>query len=246
MKPESTGKHIRRARGVKGWISPEALCLFAVLDDIQKSLKLTGNIFEIGVFHGKSATFLAALADPEHEQLGFCEIDEGCRSLTCARVRRFFPQLKMDPVLAGSSRNVNPGDLPKPCRIFHIDGWHESEAVAYDLGLADTALLEGGCVVLDDIANEEYPGVADGLNRFLSREPQTLIPVVFGFGKLVLTRPQARDAYIDWFRAEKWRAHLRGPGFAGYETQVRGRDVYVYRLNFRRKLFWRLAAGYLP
>jgi predicted O-methyltransferase YrrM len=245
MTPDMTRKHLRRARTVKGWVSPEALCLFAVLDDIQQSLDVTGDIFEIGVFHGKSATFLAALADPEKEQIGFCDIIEDSCHRSQERVKRFFPRLSVDPVLVGSSADLTPEELPRRCRIFHIDGSHESQAVLQDLRLASSALVEGGCAVLDDISNEEYPGVSDGLYRFLYEEGAPLIPVVFGFGKLVVTHPEVHDAYMDWFHSEKWRAHLRGPGFAGYDTRVFGRDVYAYRVNNRRKLIWRLGAGYV-
>jgi hypothetical protein len=74
MKPNQAEKLFRKTKKIHGWFSFEAAMLFAWIDDIQKSSGLVGDIFEIGVHHGKSAVFLGAMLDPILENLSVCDL----------------------------------------------------------------------------------------------------------------------------------------------------------------------------
>ena len=65
---ESTGK-------VEGWLFPIDAYAIAMIDEIQRRENITGNLFEIGVHHGKTAIFLARAATIE-ETLGVCDVFE--------------------------------------------------------------------------------------------------------------------------------------------------------------------------
>ena len=62
-------------RSTAGFYS-EQQCYFAWIDEIQKFNGIVGDIFEIGVYHGKTAVFLRAMLDPTREKLGVCDLFE--------------------------------------------------------------------------------------------------------------------------------------------------------------------------
>jgi len=67
----------------------------------------------------------------------------------------------------GNSMDLAGADLVRlaegPLRFVSVDGGHTAEITAHDLAVADAALAEGGIIVLDDAFNEQWPGVADGV-----------------------------------------------------------------------------------
>ncbi len=56
---------------------------------------------------------------------------------------------------------------------------------------------------MDDVFNENCPGVAEGLFEF-HRQNLDPIPVVQGFGQTVLERKADAAVYRQWFRAREW------------------------------------------
>ena len=57
-------------------------------------------------------------------------------------------------------------------RFVSVDGGHTAEITAHDLAVADASLAEGGIIVLDDAFNEQWPGVADGVQRYFLRRAE--------------------------------------------------------------------------
>ena len=51
--------------------------MFLWLDYIQKKENVSGNLFEIGTFEGKSSLMLALMTNPENEKLGLCDLFGG-------------------------------------------------------------------------------------------------------------------------------------------------------------------------
>src|SRR6266568_2474608 len=73
MQPGDVRRIMRRTRRIEGWFSRDAAALIALLDEAQLTAGVRGNIFEIGVHHGRSVAFLCALARDE-ERLGVCDL----------------------------------------------------------------------------------------------------------------------------------------------------------------------------
>ena len=99
----------------------------------------------------------------------------------------------------GNSLDLTGADLRRlaggPLRLFSVDGGHTAEITAHDLATADDALAEGGVIVLDDVFNERWPGVSDGVRRHFARRPN-LLPFAIGANKTYFCRPSHRDAYF--------------------------------------------------
>src|SRR5687767_10517483 len=73
VSPEQAVRLVRQTRRIDGWLAPGAVYLFALTDRVQKQHGIVGNLFEIGVHHGKSAMVLGAMARAS-ERLGVCDI----------------------------------------------------------------------------------------------------------------------------------------------------------------------------
>jgi hypothetical protein len=75
MKRADIDRYLDETRQVEGWFFPIDVSLFGAVDELQKAARITGDLFEIGVHHGKAAVFLArALA--AGETLGVCDLFE--------------------------------------------------------------------------------------------------------------------------------------------------------------------------
>ena len=83
-----------------------------------------------------------------------------------------------------------------PLRFVSVDGGHTAEITAHDLATAEASIAEGGIVVVDDVFNEPWPGVGDGVRRYFERR-RNLVPFAIGANKTYFCRPSHRDTYHD-------------------------------------------------
>lgn len=87
-------------------------------------------------------------------------------------------------------------------RLFSIDGAHSSHHTLNDLNLAADTVAPGGIVFLDDIRNWGWPGVIDGLARYmLLQRDHKLVPFFLYEDKLLLTTPDSHADYLERARA---------------------------------------------
>jgi Methyltransferase domain len=197
---------MRRGRDIGGWFTPEAAALFALLDDVQRSAGVTGDLFEIGAHHGKSAVVLCAMAQPS-ESVGVCDLfgqqalnlsasGSGERELLERNVTRVVPGFTRLRVFECPSSELSASQVGRGQRLFHVDGGHLLEEALGDLRLAAEVLHERGAIVIDDPFRPDWPGVTEGILRFLD-EADDFVPIAMGFNKLVLVRRDARADYSD-------------------------------------------------
>merc|ERR1711937_1093874 len=87
-----------------------------------------------------------------------------------------------------------------PFRLLSVDGGHNLESVLNDLRLAASVLSPGGIVVLDDISDDAFMEVREGLYAFLCPRRRvngtkcipdlpSLAPFLMLCNKLYLTTP---------------------------------------------------------
>jgi hypothetical protein len=206
MKKLDIRDYLHATSGVKGWFFPIDAALFGAVDEIQKLEGIKGNLFEIGVHHGKSTVLLTRMAQAG-ESIGACDIFEnqdlnkdasgkGNLDIFRANVRAYgrSGQERLN-VFAKSSEALSLDDTGE-CRFFHIDGGHWPEIVMSDLATADRALVSGGVIAVDDVFNPNWPGVGEGFYRFMREQPGRLTPLIIGANKVFLARP----AFVATFR----------------------------------------------
>jgi hypothetical protein len=198
--------YLDSTRAIEGWFFPVDALLFALIDEIQRREGIAGNLFEIGVHHGKTALFLARMV-ADAEILGVCDLfeqqdlnfdrsGEGSRLLFERHMRE---AALLEParvrVFSFPSRHLTVDQTTDRCRFFHIDGGHRPEDVFNDLEVADRALTTEGVIAVDDVFNPSWPGVSEGFYRYIRERPETFVPIVIGGNKVLLSRPSAASRY---------------------------------------------------
>jgi hypothetical protein len=202
--PNDVAAYLRATREVEGWFFPIDAYLFAAIDAIQQREGIAGNLFEIGVHHGKTAIFLARMLRAG-EVLGVCDVfeqqqlnvdrsGEGSRELFERNMRAFGGEAR---VFAKSSHELTAEDTTTNCRLFHIDGGHRPDDVIADLQTAARALHAQGVVVVDDLFNPSWPGVSEGFYRFHAGYPDVFTPILIGGNKVFFARDPSRYALDD-------------------------------------------------
>src|SRR5689334_13229112 len=202
--------YMRRGRFyVDGWLHTEAVRTIVALSERQRALGITGGVAEIGVHHGKLFILLYLLSQPSEKAVAIDLFDDqhlnidNSGSGDLAKFRRNLERHADSRRLVlhkGSSMDIGGATLTRladgPLRLVSVDGGHTAEITEHDLATAETAIAEGGIVVLDDAFNEQWPGVSDGVHRYFERRPN-LVPFALGANKSYFCRPSHHDIYRD-------------------------------------------------
>jgi hypothetical protein len=194
---------------VDGWLRSEAAWVIAALVARQRSICVAGGVAEIGVHHGKLFILLYLLGEPSEKAVAIdlfadqhLNIDNSGGG-DLAKFRRNLKRYADDERLVlhqGNSMDLSGSILMRlaegPLRFVSVDGGHTADITTHDLATADTAIAEGGIIVVDDVFNEQWPGVGDGVRSYFGRRPN-LVPFAIGANKTYFCRPSYRDTYYD-------------------------------------------------
>ena len=202
--------YIRRGKFyVDGWLRTEAARIVVALNERQRSFGVTGGIAEIGVHHGKLFILLYLLSrEPEKavaidlfedQHLNIDQSGNGDLTKFRRNLERHADNARL-VLHQGNSMDLTGAMLTRlaqgPLRFVSVDGGHTAEITAHDLAMAEAAIADGGIIVIDDVFNEQWPGVGDGVRRYFERRPN-LVPFAIGANKTYFCRPSHRDIYRD-------------------------------------------------
>jgi len=229
---------------VEGWLRTEAALAIAALSERQHALGVEGSTAEIGVHHGKLFILLYLLSRAperavaidlfEDQHLNVDQSGNGELVTFRRNLERHADSARL-VLHQGSSLDLAAADLMRLAggrlRLISVDGGHTAETTAHDLAVADGSLAEGGIIVVDDVFNEQWPGVADGVHRHFSRRP-SLVPFAIGANKTYFCRPSHRDVY---------RAAAAAAASSATMPEFLGEPVVV--LHFARPRFKDRIAG---
>lgn len=203
-------------RTVEGWLGAGAISTILLLDEFQRARGETGSIFEIGVHHGRLFILLALLRDEgeialavdifENQHLNIDFSGSGNRELfwsnidRCVGSRTDIVALSLDSLTLSSDEILIASDNHR-IRLFSVDGGHTTRHLLNDVRLAEQVLSPNGIVVVDDFYNPDWPGVNEGVVRYLMESP-ALLPFCYGDNKLYLCRHQAYTTLLEWTRSK--------------------------------------------
>ena len=242
MNAEIVKEYIRKTKHIHGWFSPGAAYLFALLDHIQKENKVTGNLFEIGVHHGKSAILMGLMANRETESLGVCDIfgdqvsnvsasGRGDRDIFLENMQSIFPQRNFLRMFEKLSSKLSPEDVTNNCRFFHIDGGHNPQEALGDLELAAASVISEGVIVVDDAFHPAWPGVTEAIFGFFTKYKGEFVPLIIGFNKLVITRSCNRSLYSEYLdNAELCWSFIPREPYALKTLESFGEQTYIFHV----------------
>jgi predicted O-methyltransferase YrrM len=186
-----------RTAAIPGWLPELDHDLLRCTLELQTALGVTGDVAELGVYMGRSATVIGAHVRPEEtfyavdlfDDLGFTdeanarENDESYAGLSRAAFEENYRRHHhhLPTVVQGPSVDIRDHAAPDSLRFVHIDASHLYEHVSADIAAARDLLGPQGLVVLDDYRQEHTPGVAAATWQAVGAD---LVPLVLSECKL--------------------------------------------------------------
>jgi SAM-dependent methyltransferase len=183
---------------IPGWFAFQAYCTWRALLDRQQTER--GDLFEIGVWKGRSAAVLASYRKPE-EKLFLCDLRLDEPAVHAAIRSVGVEPANIVPLSGPSAELTGKLDLKsmfQTVRWFHIDGEHTGPAVYRELELAHAVLKPNGIVVIDDFFSPRYPANTTEAIRYVEKNPFHFRLLAVAFNKGYFCRPEALASYMDY------------------------------------------------
>ena len=213
------------SRHVDGYLQSGSASVICSILDIQDELKISGNIAEIGVFHGKllillchglrkgETVFAIDVFNTQPDIQGLkTEADYNRFSSDNLLINLDANNINTENVklVTSNSQDLFGSDLVKEfgganIRLFSIDGDHSRDGVRHDLNLAAATIADGGVILADDLFNTICPSLTEGIIDFFREdnegrlEPIAIVaangPVNSGSNKLIISDSKSAMRY---------------------------------------------------
>ena len=177
---------------IEGWFYPNDIFSIAVIDEIQtRQIGIVGGICEVGVYKGKSLTFLSHLTRPNERLYGYDDFTNDHKELTLIAMQKHGNQVQ--PVLKTCNTNdltvqqlaQDFGDIK--LRMLHIDAGHEYHEVLKTIMDFSPFLDEHGILIMDDYQDPEFPGIEAATLDFCEIDrPRRFVPFFSGQNKIYI------------------------------------------------------------
>lgn len=213
------------SRFVDGYLQSGSASVICSILDIQDELKISRNIAEIGVFHGKllillchglrkgETVFAIDVFNTQPDIQGLkTEADYNRFSSDNLLINLDANKINTENVklVTSNSQDLFGSDLVKEfgganIRLFSIDGDHSRDGVRHDLNLAAATITDGGVILADDLFNTVCPSLTEGIIDFFREdnegrlEPIAIVaangPVNSGSNKLIISDSKSAMRY---------------------------------------------------
>lgn len=214
------------ASDVEGFFDDRHATFWDILYSLQSELKISGNLMEIGVLHGRSAIMSILHSNPKTETVQLLDIE--LRDTLKTTLGKFTGELS-DSIhtLIGDSKSFVTEEFKKNAensyRWVHIDGEHTYNGVMSDLGNADRFLNAKGIICCDDFFNPRYTQITDAVFRYVYEHSDRICFFAIGHNKCYLCRPEQNRYYYDPLKANLTEyAKLRGQDITLFGGMVNG------------------------
>jgi hypothetical protein len=235
MSKRTLNDYVQELNEIQGWLYPEDVLLFQEINALQGLGNISGDLLEIGVYHGKTAILMGYFARYA-ERLVVCDLFQlpGQIPENQAEKNSWYPELTREIfetnylrfhselpfiVTCASTRLIQAGRLKKCFRFIHIDGSHLFSIFRQDLRTAKRLLVRKGVLAIDDYRSVHTPGVAAAAWQEVTSG--RLVPFCLTPQKMYATWHQSNDVLREHLTA--W-AKKRGDLAVHIET-VNGRNL---------------------
>lgn len=210
------GNYLTDFNYIEGWFDKKNIPVFSIIDTIHTKYKICGDIMEIGAYYGKS-TILLGMFIKQGERLKVNDtfdwkvsklVSSNEKEEFLTNIRKYLGDISFIEIYHKTSSKLTLKDTGTNCRIFHIDGHHSTESTTNDLMLAYRAINSYGVIILDDLFNEGYPGVAEATILFVHSHNE-LVPVLIGFNKSYWVKARSYSFYYNTLKSiltEEWKS----------------------------------------
>jgi Methyltransferase domain len=206
-------RYLAEFGSVEGWFTDGAIATWDVLLAYQAARGWAGDLLEIGVLRGKSASLMALHARPEEAVL---LVDPALRREAVDLVSEAHPgknlllRHRSDEIGEQAEIASRRGKL----RWIHIDGEHSGPAVSNDLALAADLLSPEGVICLDDFFAPAYPQITRAALAYLGTSPHLHL-FLLGYRKAFICRSEMSATYLSFVR-DHLVPEYRRRGFADF------------------------------
>ena len=191
---------LKNENDLEGWFFPPDMLSLAILNDIHSKRNIKGNIVEIGVYKGKSFSFLSHLTKENETLFGYDAFPEDYYESTKLALEKYGARVKFELIKADTSE-LNDDDIDakihgKATRILHIDAGHEYHEVLHSLLSFSPYVVDAGIIVMDDYQDPEFPGIEAAVLDFCEIDrPRRFIPFFSGANKIYLCSSYMANQY---------------------------------------------------
>jgi predicted O-methyltransferase YrrM len=189
-------------RSIDGFMAESNAAIWDCLLSFQRERCIQGDLLEIGVFKGRSASILCQHRRPEEELLlvdysSFIEVAQQNLAALFTTGVRFLKSKSSD-----LWRHADLMSKRRRFRWIHIDGEHTGQAVINNLQLATDLLCDEGLICVDDFFSPAYPQISAAVFHWLFTRPFELEFILCGENKVYLARPTFAHLYFAMIRTE--------------------------------------------
>jgi hypothetical protein len=199
LKPSFLQLYLQAFSVIRGWFQFDAALLFMAYNQLQREQSASGDVLEIGVYHGLSSIAVAALrgtgrrfvvVDPfdDASETNVAMYGNGIRDHFARNFSGFYPDTGFLQVIARPSLGLTTAAIGTGFTFCHIDGGHSREETYNDLALCCDAMADGGLLAIDDYFNPQHPGVCEGAAEFLLRRPGAIRPLAIAYNKVLFQK----------------------------------------------------------
>jgi hypothetical protein len=201
---------------VEGWVDGRLIPVLKILNKLQNKFGVHGGALEIGVHHGRFFIPLNGMAEQaqcsfavdlfDEQSLNIDHSGQGSKSHFIDNLRQYDRHggLNVECMQADSTRLGHSDYLriqTAAPKVISIDGGHTVEHTLSDMSFAAQVVNPKGVIFVDDILNQHWIGVIEGVVTFLQRRP-TIWPILLGYNKMLFAPMSMHQAYLTELRTE--------------------------------------------
>ncbi|KRE12003.1 hypothetical protein ASE63_19990 [Bosea sp. Root381] len=214
---------------VHGWVYPGAVAALSACNRLslaRRAIPEAGSC-EIGVHHGKfflallacttNATRHAAVDVFEMQELNIDKSGLGSKEKFVDNLRRFHGTADDVELITADSLSIDErrvAQIEAGCgkfRLFSVDGGHTKIHARNDIRIAQSLIVSGGIVIVDDFFHPDWPGVTQGIYEYILYDCPKLAPVCIAGRKLFLTTLDAYPSFCQSLKIELYKGRKKSP-----------------------------------
>lgn len=200
MSPEELMRFVsHESHGINGWFLQQDMISFWCIDFAQKQMGMEGDICEVGVYQGKSLVLLGKLARENESVYGYDLFGDNLLDITKKNLQQFGLYEKTHLIIGDTSLlkiQQLHNSFRRGIRILHIDAGHEYHEVVHQLHMFSPFVSQGGCIIMDDYQDREYPGIEAAVLDFCQIDrPRRFVPFFAGGNKMYLCESHMAQQY---------------------------------------------------
>lgn len=200
IKSTTYGEYCKNSDNIEGWFSDQAVAVSDILLEHQSNNKVSGHLFEIGAWHGRSA-ILWLIHAKKNEHTYIVDFEE--RGPIRENLDRVAKKVNSSYSLTIANSFRFPDDAfisenRRKMRLIHIDGDHSGPGISNDIKISHRMLHPHGIMIVDDFLNSRFPQITEVCMNYLADNKHDLALIACGQNKGFIVSAKFYDFWFDY------------------------------------------------